>query len=142
MSRTLDVYLKTSEPPARVEQRFRAQLTSRGAETDHFAIEFHASSPDDRAECRARFGFEPDVSASIGLPRGVGDADPDAAALIASHESGAELLVVYQGEPLLAYRAGTAYPAADSRTFFEEDVLPGFDGRVNWNGPPWRPETG
>lgn len=137
MPRDLDMHLRTSDTPTQAEERFRAQLSKRGADADRFAIEFHTSSTEERADCLTDFGFEPTVSASIGLPRGVGDAAPDAAALATAHETGAELLIVYEGQPLLAYRAGTAYPSADSRTFFEDDVLPGFDGRVDWSGPPW-----
>ena len=132
MGTTVQLNLRSSEDTAALERRFRAQLSARVADSSGYWIQFRDADDEDREWAQKEYGFEPTTLGMVSPPRGVGEADIDAAALALAHESGAELALTLDAEPMLLYREGVAYPLESEREFFERYVLPGFPGRVDW----------
>jgi hypothetical protein len=138
MSSVVDFHLRTSQSVAESEQTFRAFLREKGVDPTAYWIHFRAADADARERGRRDFGLEPTVVASVQPPRNQGDGELDAAILATVHSTGAELVAFHDGTPLFSYRDGVVHLTPDDRAFYEEHVLPGFTGQVNWDKLlPW-----
>ena len=139
MPAVTDFYMRTTHAPASVEQTLRARLRAHGIDPDVCWIDVNPASEEDRESSLGAYGLEPTVSASMQAREGHSDAAVEAAILATAHELGAELVVFYTDTLLFAYAAGTVHPSPAEREYYEQQVLPGFPGRVDWSKPlPWQ----
>ena len=51
--------------------------------------------------------------------------------LFAARALAAELIALHDGAPLFSYRDGVAHISPEDRQHFEQDVLPGFGGKLD-----------
>jgi hypothetical protein len=140
MSTTIRIYLRTTQTAAAIEETLREHLRTKNADPTRYWIQIRPADTEAREGGREDFGVEPSVVISIQPPRGEGDGALSAAVLATAHGTGSEMVALHDYAPLFSYRAGVAHFPSDSREFYEEDVLPGFTGQVEWGSVlPWMP---
>jgi hypothetical protein len=138
MSTVVDFYLRTPQAAATLADTYREHLRAKGVDPARYYIHFRPANSEDREGSLTEFGLEPTVVASVQPPRGQGDAELEAAALATAHAVGAEMVAFHDGTPMLSYRGGVAHLSPEDREYYEEHVLPGFEGRVEWGEIlPW-----
>jgi hypothetical protein len=140
MSTTITIYLRTTQTSSAIEELLYEHLRTRNADPTRYWIQVRTADPEDQEGGREDFGVEPNLVVSIQPPRGEGDGALSAAVLATTHDTGSEMVALHDYTPLFSYRAGVAHLSPDSREFYEEDVLPGFTGQVEWGSVlPWMP---